>query len=240
MSIVIVCCLHGNEQYGLEVARLFFPSIPFFIGNKRALIENKSFIEFNLNRIFPGKKNGNYEERVASNLLKKLKNFKYVVDLHSSSNHCPLFGIITKPNKEKIELAQRMGLDKLVIMMPSFANNSSLIDYVNCGISLEIGPHERIENIQEVSEIIRNLVENKNRSDFLEIFEVFGKIKKEYENVLIKNFENIKKGQILSTGEGNKKQIADFDFTAILVNEESYGDVLCLAGKQINFKTKNC
>jgi len=27
---------------------------------------------------------------------------------------------------------------------------------------------------------------------------------------------------------------------AILVNEESYGDVLCLAGKQINFKTKNC
>ena len=108
-DLAIVCCLHGNERYGFEVSKnqSFFP---FFLSNKKAFIEDKRFIDTDLNRCFPGKLEGNHEEKLAYNLIKKLKHFYYVIDLHSSSNNCPMFGIITKPNNEKIEFAKILGL----------------------------------------------------------------------------------------------------------------------------------
>ncbi len=229
-NLAIVCCLHGNERYGFEVSKnqSFFP---FFLSNKKAFIENKRFIDNDLNRCFPGKINGNYEEKLAYNLMKKLKDFYYIIDLHSSSNNCPMFGIITKPNQEKIEFAKKLGLKKLVIMPEFFASGKALIDFVDCGISIEVGPHNRKENVEEASRLIKNITENKIDGN-IEIFEVFDIIKKSKENVLINNFDNIAKGQIIA-GDTSGNQIAEYDFTAVLVGEESYKDILCLASRRL-------
>ncbi len=230
-NILIVCCLHGNERYGFEVSRnqSFFP---FFLANKKAFIENKRFIDSDLNRCFPGNINGNCEERLAYNLLKKIKKFYYIIDLHSSSNNCPMFGIITKPNNEKIEFAKQLGLKKLIIMPEFFASGKALIDFVDCGISIEVGPHNRPENIGEANQLIKNIIENKSNND-IEIFEVFDSIKKSKENILINNFDNIKKGDIIASDIlGN--QIAEYDFTAVLVGEDAYQGILCLACKKIS------
>ncbi len=235
MKIAIICCLHGNEKYGLDVVRELPYSLPFFIGNKKAMIEGKRFIDSDLNRCFPGKLNGNYEEKRACELVESLKDFDYVIDLHSSSNNCPLFGIITKPNIEKINLAKSLGLKKLVIMPKHIANGKALIDFVKCGISLEIGPHERSENVEEVTEKILNLIENKLTQESIDIFEVISVIKKEVEGeILIKNFEKVNHKDILI--RGNTNQFAESDFIPILVNEESYGNILCLSVKQVNLK----
>ncbi len=232
MKIAVVCCLHGTEPYGLEVVKRLPVAVSFFIGNKKALRENKRFIESDLNRCFPGDKFGNHEEKLAYGLINKLREFEYVIDIHSSSNNCPLFGIITKPDKEKIELAKKLGLKKLVIMKKSIASGKSLIDFVKCGISLEIGPHQRFENVNEVLDSIYNLIESRYYSEELVLYEVFDIIKKERKEVLIENFEEIKKGKIIARDyEG--KQEAGMDFTAILVNEEDYGNVLCLAAKKL-------
>ncbi len=134
-NLVLICCLHGNEGFGLDVSRaqsLF----PFVLANEKALKENKRFIDVDLNRCFPGKKNGNYEDKRAVEILEKLEAFDYVLDMHSSSNSCLLFGIITKPNKEKIEFAKKFGLKRLVIMPEFFASRKALIDFVPCGISI--------------------------------------------------------------------------------------------------------
>ncbi len=230
MKVTVICCLHGNEPYGLEVAKKLAPSFSFFIGNKIALERKVRFVETDMNRCFPGKINGNYEERMANKLVKKLKKYDYVIDLHSSSNPCPLFGIITKPNKEKIKFAKRLGLKKLVIMPEFFASGKALIDFVKCGISLEVGPHERKENVMEVLKVIDNFLNNK-KNENVKLFEVFCIIKKDYSEVLIKNFDEIKKGQVISK-RGKCKQVSKFDFTAVLVDEEAYGDILCLACKK--------
>ncbi len=230
-NILIVCCLHGNERYGLEVSKnqSFFP---FFLANKKAFIENKRFIDCDLNRCFPGKINGNHEEKLAYNLIKKLKKFYYIIDLHSSSSKCPMFGIITKPNNEKIEFAKQLSLKKLVIMPEFFASGKALIDFVDCGISIEVGPHNRKENIKEANQLIKNIAENKINND-IEIFEVFDTILKFKENILINNFDNVIKGQIIASDiSGN--QVAEYDFTAVLVAEKSYENILCLACKKIN------
>lgn len=234
MKLAIVCCLHGTEPYGLEVVKKLPASIPFFIGNEKALEENKRFIETDLNRCFPGNEFGSHEEKLAYGLCTKLRKFDYVIDLHSSSNSCPPFGIITNPTKEKIELSKKLGLKKLVIMKESIASGKALIDFVNCGISIEIGPHENPENIEKIYNLINNLVENKNYSENIEIYEVFKFLKREKKNVLIDNFEYVQSGQIISE-DSTGKQLAEEDFTAILVNEDAYGDVLCLASKKINF-----
>jgi len=237
MKVVVVCCLHGNEKCGLEVIKKLPSNVTSFIGNEKALELNKRFIDCDLNRNFPGDKDGNYEEKLANDLIEKLINFEYVIDIHSSSNECPLFGIITNPNKDKINLAEKMGLNKLVIMSESFASGKSLIDFVNCGISLEVGPHNRIENSNEIREAILNLINNEINEKEMSIFEVVQIIKKQDEGeIIIKNFEEVNKGDILIKGENN--QIAEFDFIPVLVNEEAYKDILCLACKKV-FGWKN-
>jgi len=241
MKIAIICCLHGNEKYGLEVTKKLPSHFSFFIGNKKATIENKRFIDADLNRCFPGDPNGNYEEKLAFELKNKLQKFDYIIDLHSSSNYCPLFGIITKPNKQKIVLARRLGLKRLVIMPEYFAKGNSLIDYVCCGISLEIGPHKRKKNILKVKQAINNLLESRPINNELQIFEAFDIVKQEYNDILINNFDNVKTNKIL-TKENNKIQKANFDFTAVLVGEEAYKEknILCLACKQVNLKDIKC
>jgi succinylglutamate desuccinylase len=232
MKIAVVCCLHGTEPYGMEVIKRLPSHIPSFIGNKKALNKNRRFIENDLNRSFPGNKLGGYEDKQAYYLCKELKEFDYVIDLHSSSNNCPLFGIITNPNKYKIELAKKLGLKRLVIMNESIASGKALIDSVNCGISLEVGPHNRVKNVEEVLDLIYNLVEDKNYSENLEIYEVFKIVKKEKENILITNFEEVKEKQIIAKNStGN--QLAEKDFVAILVGEQAYKEILCLAAKKI-------
>jgi succinylglutamate desuccinylase len=226
-NLILICCLHGNEGYGLEVCKnqsLF----PFIFANKKSFKENKRFIDQDLNRSFPGKKEGNYEERLAFEIKKKLKKFKFIIDLHSSSNSCPMFGIITKPNKEKINFAKKIGLKKLVIMTPEFASGNSLIDFVDCGISIEIGPHERKKNIKETIQLLENLYHEKTSTNKIEIFEIFSVIRKKSEKISIENFQKIKKGDIIT-----KNQKAEFDFIAILVNEKAYDHILCLAARDV-------
>ena len=54
------------------------------------------------------------------------------------------------------------------------------------------------------------------------------------ENVemFIKNFEFVKKGDLIARGE--KEYYAEFDFYPIFVGEKAYKGILCLATKIIN------
>jgi succinylglutamate desuccinylase len=229
----VVVCLHGDELFGLEVIDNISKEIPVFIGNPLAIENKKRFMDTDLNRAFPGKEDGNYEEKRAVFLLDKIKDFKCVIDIHSSSGNMELFGIITKPNDEKMELAKKLGLKKLVIMPSSFASGGALIDHVGCGMSLEIGPHEKKENVDEVIKAINNSSNGFKGDVKTEIYEVFDMIKGE-ENVemFIKNFEFVKKGDLIARGE--KEYYAEFDFYPIFVGEKAYKGILCLATKIIN------
>ena len=48
-------------------------------------------------------------------------------------------------------------LKKLVIMPDFFASGKALIDFVKCGISLEVGPHDRKQNVDEAVNSIKSL-----------------------------------------------------------------------------------
>jgi len=231
-NIAIVVCLHGNEPYGLEVKDKLPSALPVFIGNPKAIENNVRFTESDLNRSFPGKEDGTYEERLAVDLLKELKKFDYVIDLHSSTSRMELFGIITKLTKEKIELARKLGLKRVAIMTDKLANGCSLIDHLKCAISLEVGPHERKENAQEVVDVINNLISKNITGQDLEVLEIFDIIKGD-KNVkyYINNFEEVKKGVLIAEGSRNK-YFAPFDFIPLFVGSD-YKEVICLASRNI-------
>jgi succinylglutamate desuccinylase len=234
-KIGVVVCLHGDEPVGLEVKKMLSINAQTFIANPKALTKNVRFLETDMNRCFPGKENGLHEEKCAYNLLRDIKKFKYIVDVHSSSGGIELFGIITKPNEEKFNLAKKMGLKKVIVMTEKFAKGASLIDNVNCAISLEVGPHDRKENALEIAHLIKNLERNFDKDcscvklDVFEIFDIIygDKTAKSY----LSNFKAVKKGDIIK--EDMEKQFAPFDFVPVFVGEDSYKGIICMAAKKI-------
>lgn len=231
-NCAVVVCLHGDEPYGLEVERELSNKMKTIIGNPIALEEKKRFLESDLNRIFPGKKEGDYEEKRAVEILEEIKEFEYIIDVHSSSSNVELFGIITKPDKKKIEFAKSLGLKRLVIMEKNISEGKSMIDNVECGISLEIGPHEKEGNAEKVIDSINKFLNSNESSNEIETYVVFDIIKADdFKEAKINNFIPVKKGEIIATGE--KEKIAEFDFIPVLVNERSYDGVLCLAARKL-------
>mgnify|MGYP001563186981 CR=1 FL=1 len=231
-NLAVVVCLHGDETFGLKIKEKLL-NVPVFVGNPEAVKKDVRYIDSDLNRCFPGRADGDYEEKRANELLKELTKFEYILDIHSSSCDLDLFGIITKPNIKKINFAKKIGLKRAIIMSEKIASGKSLIDNVPCGISLEIGPHKKKENVDQVLSSINNLLNDKILSDNrLELFEVFDIIPRE-DNLkyLIENFRPVKKGDLIA--EGNKKCYAPFDFIPVFVGEKAYKNIACFAMKKI-------
>lgn len=223
-SLAIVVCLHGNEKIGLEFSKKI-EGYSVFLGNPRALKEDKRFIESDMNRSFCFEDEDTYEKKRASELLNELKDFSYVLDIHSSTGNCPLCAIMTKPNKEKLEFVKKLGISRLVIM-DKFSNGHSLIDSVDCGISLEIGP----EGDVSLNELI-NFLSGKKFFSELEIYQVFDIFRGEVDKCFFKNFEEIKKGDLIAKGE--QDYFADEEFIPVLGGEKAYEGVVCLKAKRI-------
>ena len=105
--IGIICGLHGDETTSFLIAsklrelKLKKGSIDIFLGaNRQALMLGKRGVHADLNRVFPGKKNGNLEERIAEKLVKVLKKMDLVIDLHCFELETPVLAIqFTKKNK---------------------------------------------------------------------------------------------------------------------------------------------
>src|SRR4030042_5415446 len=94
-KIVFITGVHGDEYSPVKVMDKL-NVYPYLIANPQAMKIKKRYLETDLNRSFPGCLIGSYEEKLAINLLKKLKEYSAVVDLHTASCSTPPFVIITK------------------------------------------------------------------------------------------------------------------------------------------------
>ncbi len=229
-KLAVVVCLHGNEPVSLKVVKML-KETPCFVGNPMALKQKKRFIDSDLNRSFPGKKDGNYEEKLAFDLLEKLKEFEFVVDLHSTSGNSELFGIISKPTRAKIKLAKKLNLEKLVVIHPEFEKGHSLIDNLNCAISFEAGPHDKRGLAEEMASLIKSFLESKDFGKKMGIFSCFKAVEGEDKaKLFLENFKKVEKGSLIA--KGKKKYFAEEDFVPIFVGEKSYKNTICLAAKE--------
>lgn len=221
-TIAIIAALHGDETEGIDILEKLKPLLTekelskhtfyFVIGNPVALQEKKRFVQLDMNRIFPGNKNGNTEEQRAAELCAFLKNMDLVIDIHSTTAQTEPFFIITPDNKQMIPLLQGRSITKLCIMNTSIASGKALIDYCN-GFSIEISEAQELENIVNcVIELIKGI----KSDNTLEIFDVYKIITQPLTN--LNNFE--------------ETNVNEETFTPILFGEKEY-EFTCLAARKL-------
>ena len=206
-NVLFVTAMHGDEPIGVRVINELrktnlkgkFSSI---IANPKALEKKVRFIDADLNRVFPGSKNGNYEERRASIIFKKIQKYDCVIDLHGTISKTGIFIIITKFNLKNLRLALLFDIKKIVIWPDANETNGSLVTFVKNGMGLEIesGEKSNIKIKKELKKVLvdflkgteKNLnIENeiKNR----EFFTVVGKIKRKNKKIArLKNWKKVK------------------------------------------------
>ncbi len=90
LRALFISATHGDEGFSIKVLDELerkYPKDKYgferIIGNPKALTKNVRFIDANLNRSAPGKKNSLiYEQRRAFKIMQLTKKFDYVIDLH--------------------------------------------------------------------------------------------------------------------------------------------------------------
>ena len=229
-KILFVAATHGNEKLGVEILGNFnknfksrFDSI---IGNPEALQKNKRYIDSDLNRVFPGNRKGNYEEKRAVEIISAAKKYNWVIDLHGSASRTGIFIIITKLNLANLLLALRFDIKKIVVWTDVPECIGSLSTYMPTGIEIESGyrddPAIKKDLAKKIRKFLTNLDKNFDPVEEIkkkEIFYYSGKLKKSDSQRPrgLKNWEKID------------------DYYPLFVDGQ-YSDLWCYKFKKLEFK----
>lgn len=192
-KILLIIGTHGNERIGLEVVtRLRLLGLDKYFdylwANPLAIIENKRYIEKDLNRSYPGNKTSKvYEVRLAAYNLRIAKKYRYVIDLHEASSGTDDFIIVPK-----MKISKKFPLSwvplKRVLLWPDPSGPISQI--LPQAVELEFGMKgkNREQVIKRATTITRTFINSVSGKEKLketkkkEIYSVYGKLlKTEYE-----------------------------------------------------------
>jgi succinylglutamate desuccinylase len=257
MKILIVGSTHGHEKIGLRVIEeirklnLDKNQVEFIVGNPKASELCLPFIESDLNRVFPGKENGNYEEKRAFELSKKIVEADLVIDIHSTKTTDlgeNSMVIVTKFDAETKRVLSLIFPPKILIMQ--YKSGNALISQAKVGIAFEYGIDDSesvlqatIHDIKKILINYRLFKDNLHKNPRIEslslIFDVYSAFKKDFKGdyVLsdkIENFKMVKQGELIcKTLENNIEVIADEDFYPILFGKNRYNDILGFKAKKI-------
>lgn len=186
---LFITLTHGDELIGLKVIKklqkINNDKFDYIVANPKAHSRNRRFIDSDLNRIFPGKKDGDYEQRRAFVITQKGKKYKQVIDLHGTVSKTGIFIIITKLTKENLSLALKLNIKRIVIWTDVSEVKGSLSTFMPCGVEIESGPKKDKQVQKDLLNILSKFLSNKKEINLKtqlkkkDIFVVFGKLDKE-------------------------------------------------------------
>ena len=240
---------HGNERVGLKVIEKIKKlkidnntyDFSFQIANEKAFNLKKRYIDQDLNRSFPGKKNGNHEEKIAHKIMPFIKSADLVIDIHSTTSNTKNTIIITKINKKLIDYIESIG-PRYVVIMDN--NKNSLISQAKIGISFEYGKENKSSTINGTFSGIKRLlshlnvidskiIKRKNKINYFIVNSIVPRIKGYKTAKHIKNYKLVKKGEVYAVNRRNKI-VADKNFYPILFGEKEYKNYFGFKGDKIS------
>ena len=250
MKIILNIMTHGDERIGLKVAKeieklhIGKDILTVQIANPRALAEHKRFIDQDLNRSFPGKKNGNYEQRLAYSLLPAVKKADLVIDIHSTASGLKDALIVARMSKKN---KQYIGVIKpKYLLLMNAVKNKDMLSYAKNGIAFEYGKDKDasvLENIvTDIKRIFAHLgiiepVVFSEKNIETQYFNVVSAVAKPKEYRLtsnIKNYKLVKNGQSYAR-DRNKFLRAKEDFYPVLFGQKNYEDIFGFKAKRMSF-----
>jgi predicted deacylase len=243
--VYVNACTHGDERVGARILEaiekisvqkgMIIPNI----ANKKAFSLNKRFIDQDLNRSFPGKPDGNHEERLAHELLPLVEAADVVIDIHSTTSGKHAAVIVTKIDRPTLDVIRFVMPERALIM--SATKNNALISAAKIGIAFEYGKDKNKSTYAETFKGILNILIGLNmiegslaiEKDMTKFYKVTAPLKKEPDFILeanIKNFRLVKKGDRVARN-GERDLFAPQDFYPILFGENTYTEIFGFMGE---------
>lgn len=247
--VLINVCTHGTERVGLKVARYYKDFRPLNgtlvinVANELAVAKKKRFIDEDLNRVFPGKKNGNHEQRLAYAMKPYVEAFDVVLDIHSTETDLRSALIITDYSDNAKPLLKVISPKRVIHMTATKSN--ALISSAKIGIGFEYGKDKSKQTYIDTVKGINNLLSHykmlklsptKRNKKIIDFFEANSAVPKpEGFQVVqgVKNFSLIKKGSLIGVNKRTKEKIfAEKDFYPILFGKNSYKTTFGFSAKK--------
>jgi len=256
-KVLVVGSTHGHEKIGLKVIEALRglgidrALLDFEVGNPEAERRSVRLVESDLNRVFPGKEHGTYEEMRAYVLSEKIRAADVVIDIHSTNTYDlgPLSSlIVTKHNDATRRVIDIIKPPKVLYM--AYQNEHALISDARVGIGFEYGHDDSREVLAsilfDIAEILvdRGIIDtnpytNPRIMQKTEVFEVYDVFPKDFRGWYtlapqIENFHLCHKGTLVcATTNTNEPIYATEDFYPILFGENSYTEILGFKAKKI-------
>lgn len=251
--VLINACTHGHETVGLDVIdrlkdiSLDRGNVLFSVANERAREAKKAFLETDLNRVFPGDREGTYEEQLAAAFTPAIRASDVVVDIHSTKTlKCPSerMLIVTKWDKETQHLVEAIGAPRVLIMELNSTN--ALVSQARIGIAFEYGPNDA-ETADAIAHAIRDILRALSmisREDVSKrtmqtspssVYHVYDTFPKKPGDVLspgTANFQPVQVGDVVAHTASGVPIRADRDFIPILFGENRYTDIFGFVGEE--------
>ncbi|MBI2448405.1 succinylglutamate desuccinylase/aspartoacylase family protein [Candidatus Microgenomates bacterium] len=244
-KIAIVGCVHGDEIIGIKVIKELKKAkvkegfvLDFFIGNQPAYEKRKRWIKKDLNRSFPGKKNGQNEEKIAYQLRKALSCYDLVIDIHATNSDIDRLAIVTKYDKEIKRMLRFVPIEKVALVKKNVFGGKELISHVQRGIALEFGPNKKMANYPKALDVTRQMLINigaltgkkklKQKSEVFRVYGIYKVGKKFQQNPALKDFRLIKTRQVIGQ-EGKTKIKAEKIFYPLFLGKGRYKENSALA-----------
>ena len=274
-SIVITAGLHGNEQTSIRVAELVIHKLKsenvigkvaiYPICNYSAFLKNErkaSEDEKDLNRVFPGDKDGTYSQKLAAHIWNETKSYDYVLDLHCCGVYggtyimcgyskyefckslCPGLKISnvvhTKGTRGQfyIECCEQRNQKGLLIELPGGQPNGVVFKEVAEDTA------DKIINYLKFLKIVDGKYSVLNNVNYLSHISKLNKIEgNEYYKQIVKPGDNVKGGEILAEYNGNKI-VAPFDCIVVYSAPDCYAvdnniPVKIVSTKELNSENTN-
>jgi len=216
--VSLVCCVHGDEVFGLEVFEYYkkhanqFPGLQVILANEEALKKGVRYTDVDLNRICPGTKDGKGEQGLAYELVELLKSSKYILDIHTTVSDMKLVPIVTKMTEDVKTILGQIHVEHIAYMQPSITTQS-LIGQFAGAVSLEFG-HEYAKTFtarQCVQGTVQRLLKNEKYTKTERTIFVVDQI--------------IPKESVLPSNTGNLRYSKELGGYPFLLHEKAYKDI---------------
>lgn len=247
MKILLNIATHGDETIGHSVAKeiqklkITKGEVIVHVANEKAYKLKKRFVDQDLNRSFPGDTHGNHEQKLAAEILPRIKEADLVIDIHSTTSQLKDALIVTKLDKKTRKLVEVINPRYLLYM--KVTKNNALISNAKIGIAFEYGKDKDPRAINKTTLDIKKLLSHLGmidkkfktsqfQTDFFEVYTTAPKPNGAKLMKSVKNYKLIKKGYVYAVF-GKEQIVAKNDFYPILFGEKKYEDIFGFMARKI-------
>jgi uncharacterized protein (TIGR00725 family) len=234
-ELLFLTATHGNETIGIEAMKRVGREMPmaksdWVIANEKAWKRGVRFVDQDLNRSAPGKKNARaYESRRAYELVDIAKNYRYVIDIHGTKARSGIFTIVPNPTLRNLLLAGALPVERIVVWASERSLSSGpLSQQMPCGVEIECGPQDSGAVKEELYAIVKSVAQkgivfDERSLEKKQFFRVYGKL----------SANEVSPNTVSSLADFKKATFKGEEFYPILVGE--YDDVFCYKMKRVDF-----